>query len=124
MASVVRKNMPSFWDTSWSPAQLNAEMCLNLEKITSSFNSPITEEHAWAIVFECVKCLKDISENNNVSQSSKQKVFIVTNTQQIKIHREGRVHESTFTQDFEDSCIASKFFNGFFILLVTRTFRS
>ena len=54
------------------------------------FSAPITEEHAWAIVFECVKCLHSMVE------SKPRKVFIVTNTKQILLHQEGRVHESTF----------------------------
>ena len=54
------------------------------------FSAPITEEHAWAIVFECVKCLHSMVE------SKPRKVFIVNNTKQILLHQEGRVHESTF----------------------------
>ena len=78
------------WDTSWEPCKFNADSCLTLEKITSSFSAPITEEHAWAIVFECVKCLHSMVE------SKPRRVFVVTNTKQILLHREGRVHESTF----------------------------
>ena len=79
-------------DTSWTPCQLTQEGCLSLAKITHDFSAPITEEHAWAVVFECVKCLSSVMEG-------KPRVFVVTNTQQILLHREGRVHESTFLND-------------------------
>ena len=102
MASVKMKPLPSFWDTSWSPCQLNQEACLDLEKITSSFSAPISEEQAWAIVFECIKCLAAI-----VRAKVRARVFIVTNTQQILLHRDGRVHESTFLNDYEPSSEAS-----------------
>ena len=81
-------------DTSWTPCQLTQEGYLSLEKITSGFNAPITEEHAWAVVFECVKCLKSV-----MATKPSRGVFLITNTQQIQIHREGRVHESTFLTD-------------------------
>lgn len=99
MANKVKK-LP-FWDTSWTPCKLNSDSCLNLEKITSSFSAPITEEHAWAIVFECVKCLKGIF----VEQKHTGPVFLVTNTEQIYLHREGRVHESTFLNDHESKLL-------------------
>ena len=84
------EKLSRFWDTSWEPCKFNADSCLTLEEITSSFSAPITEEHAWAIVFECVKCLHSMVE------SKPRRVFVVTNTRQILLHREGRVHESTF----------------------------
>ena len=84
------EKLSRFWDSSWVPCKFNADGCLTLEEITSSFSAPITEEHAWAIVFECVKSL------NGLVESKPRRVFVVTNTKQILLHREGRVHESTF----------------------------
>ena len=82
-----------FSDTSWTPCQLSQEGYLSLAKITNGFNAPISEEQAWAVVFECLKCLKSVME------SKPSRVFIVTSTQHILLHREGRVHESTFLSD-------------------------
>lgn len=97
----------SFWDTSWTPCKLNNEACLSLDLITSSFSAPITEEHAWAIVFECVKCLQEIVEADkqqvSTSQRGKSSVFVVTCTQQIYLHRDGRVHASTFLHGHDSS---------------------
>ena len=90
-----------FWDTSWSPCTLDQESCLNLDEITGSFSAPITEEHAWAIVFECLKCLRSV-----VREAKNRRILIVSHTDQILIHREGRVHESTFlpTTSNSSSC--------------------
>ena len=85
-----------FSDTSWTPCQLSQEGYLSLAKITNGFSAPITEEHAWAVVFECLKCLKSVME------SKPSRVFIVTSTQHIQLHKEGRVHESTFLSDQND----------------------
>ena len=82
-----------FSDTSWTPCQLSQEGYLSLAKITNGFNAPISEEQAWAVVFECLKCLKSVME------SKPSRVFIVTSTRHILLHREGRVHESTFLSD-------------------------
>ena len=82
-----------FSDTSWTPSKLSQEGYLSLAKITNGFSAPITEEHAWAVVFECLKCLKSVME------SKPSRVFIVTSTRHILLHREGRVHESTFLSD-------------------------
>ena len=47
--------------------RLNDDACLNLDVIIGSFSAPITEEHAWAIVFEAVKCLENLVKNPNFS---------------------------------------------------------
>lgn len=80
---------PKFGDTSWTPCQLSSDNCLTLQKITSNFSAPITEEHAWAIVFECVKCLQSVVDG-------KSRVFAVTNTRQILLHHDGHIHAATF----------------------------
>ena len=49
--------------------KLNDDACLNLDVIIGSFSAPITEEHAWAIVFEAVKCLENLVKNPNFSSN-------------------------------------------------------
>ena len=59
------------FDSMSSPSlKLNDDACLNLDVIIGSFSAPITEEHAWAIVFEAVKCLENLVKNPNFSSSS------------------------------------------------------
>ena len=49
--------------------KLSNDACLNLDVIIGSFSAPITEEHAWAIVFEAVKCLENLVKNPNFSST-------------------------------------------------------
>lgn len=114
--SELLKKCQKLWDTSWTPCKLNSECCLSLDLITSSFSAPITEEHAWAIVFECVKCLQEIVERHEINkQTSSQRgrkcsVFVVTSTQHIYLHRDGRIHASTFLQTQDSSSSKNYFF--------------
>lgn len=90
-AEVLRTSMTT--PTTWSPIVLNRNECLSLHKITSSFSAPITEEHAWAIIFECSRTLERL-----LVSDAKLKIHLVTHTNQIFIHKDGRVHESSFLE--------------------------
>ena len=75
---------------------------LSLGRITSSFSAPITEEHAFAVVHECLRTLKEAS-NKRIDAAaeaspSPSRLLTVDSTGDIFIHREGRVHEKTFLQ--------------------------
>ena len=39
---------------------------LSLEVIIGKFSSPLTEEHAWAIVYEALKCLENLLRTYSV----------------------------------------------------------
>ena len=99
---------------------------LSLEVIIGKFSSPLTEEHAWAIVYEALKCLENllrtylVSTPGNTCQDGKGKkgttgqqttkgtsgggpnklvhkdIHLVRDTKEIFINFDGRVHESTF----------------------------
>ena len=56
--------------------KLNEDACLNLDVIIGSFSAPITEEHAWAIVFEAVKCLENLVKNQNFSSTSNNSRYV------------------------------------------------
>lgn len=76
----------------WRPVHLNEDDSLSLEQITNSFSAPITEEHAFAIIYECCKTLKNVFQG----QRSKCAVSVVSSLRDIFLHRDGRVHETTF----------------------------
>ena len=42
--------MPS--SKRWYSAQLDQENCLDLDQILRVFSAPITEEHAWAVIYQ------------------------------------------------------------------------
>ncbi len=76
----------------------SASQSLSLARITSSFSAPITEEHAFAIIHECLSSLKSLV----VNRGSRRKRLLFTvpqGTQDIYLHKEGRVHERTFLGD-------------------------
>ena len=58
--------------------KLNEDACLNLDVIIGSFSAPITEEHAWAIVFEAVKCLENLVKNQNFSSTSNNPRYVIS----------------------------------------------
>ena len=37
---------------SWYSAHLDSEQCLNLDQVLQVFSAPITEEHAWAVIYQ------------------------------------------------------------------------
>jgi len=90
---------------------------LSLEVIIGKFSSPLTEEHAWAIVYEALKCLENLlrtylvggpgeggkkKSTTSGQQTSKggpgnrKDIHLVRDTKEIFINFDGRVHESTF----------------------------
>lgn len=72
---------------------LNRDGCLNLKHATASFgDTPMSEEHAWAVIYECCKCLQRL-----IPKKAKTcKLYVVSSIEEIFIHKEGSVHESTF----------------------------
>lgn len=100
---------------------------LSLEVIIGKFSSPLTEEHAWAIVYEALKCLENLlrtfllSTGGKTSSSSsgsqktdrlvRKDLHLVRDTKEIFITLDGRVHESTYldpviiTADGKDNLI-------------------
>lgn len=74
----------------------NSNSCLSLELVTQSFSGPIKEEHAWAIIFECCKCLQKVFAAYVAGRQKSARVYLVTDLSQVFIHRDGRIHESTF----------------------------
>ncbi len=78
------------------PLILNSNSCLSLKRITESFSGPIKEEHAWAIIYECCKCLEKLLVTVTQGRHKPGKVYLVTCLSELFLHRDGRIHESTF----------------------------
>ncbi len=77
---------------NWTGSKLDASGCLTLRQILGSFSAPITEEHAWAIIFEAVKTLHTCLGNHSLVA----KLLLVTDLNHILLHKEGYVSEGTF----------------------------
>ena len=80
---------------NWTASHLNQLNCLTLRQIVGSFSAPITEEHAWAVVYETAKTLGLCLDNPSVAQ----RLFVVNSMDAILIHADGHVHEDTFILD-------------------------
>lgn len=79
---------------------------LSLLSILRAFDSPVTEERAWAILHQSAKtalqCFTSANRhqknnNNNLTDNSDQvKCAVVGETSQLWIHRDGHVHPHSF----------------------------
>lgn len=69
--------------------RLDGNGCVSLLDILISFNAPINEEHAWALCYQCGVCFK------NALQNDRGKCRVVTELDQVLLHRDGHVHPNT-----------------------------
>ena len=105
--------MAATWPSA--AAVIASDNILSLETMTNSFSAPITEEHAFAIIYECMKSLaKVLSAAESVAtfsgkvssrkvSSNSGKVLhrplaVVSGTADIMLRKDGTVHGSTFVE--------------------------
>ena len=82
-------------DTIWKGTVLDTNGCLTLKQVVSSFSAPITEEHAWAVVYEMVKTLDVCLGNPSIFS----RLFLATSLDHVLLHQDGHVHEKTYLQE-------------------------
>lgn len=68
---------------------LDSNGCVTLQDILISFNAPITEQHAWALCYQCAKCFK------NAIETDRGRCRVVSKVEHVLIHKEGQVHSNT-----------------------------
>ena len=74
---------------------------LSLETITERFSAPITEEHAFAVIHECMRSLARVLAASTASAMTSggkrsRPLAVVAGTADIMLRRDGTVHGSTF----------------------------
>ena len=101
------------------------ENVLSLETITNRFSAPITEEHAFAVIYECMKSLAKVLSaaeaaatfsgkaaafsssslgsggkkgNREIRMSPPPPLAVVSGTADIMLRKDGTVHGSTFVE--------------------------
>ena len=79
----------------WKGSILDSNKCLTLKQVVSSFSAPITEEHAWAVVYEMVKTLDLCLSNPGIFS----RLFLATSLDHVLLHQDGHVHETTYLQE-------------------------
>lgn len=64
------------------------EKCVTLKDILEAFNAAISEEQAWALIYQTVKLFRDVIG----TESEKRILKVPMNTENLCIHRNGSVH--------------------------------
>ncbi|XP_055371749.1 protein spire isoform X2 [Condylostylus longicornis] len=70
----------------------NRDGCISLKDILSAFNAPISEEQAWALIFQLVKLYRDSIINAYTNGLRCCKVSVPNNLDNLSIHLDGSVH--------------------------------
>jgi len=76
---------------------LDDKGCLVVAEIVESFNTPISEEHAWALCHQAAKCGAGILGN----EAQREVCLLVTTSHHLLLHKEGQVHSATFLDPME-----------------------
>ena len=107
--------------TSTKSVSQNVELdeygCLSLAEIIKCFNAPISEEHAWALIYQCLRaldnCIRDnlIRQPGNLGLEIKQsqsndgrplldvqqhQILSVLTNEEILIQEDGIIHHNTW----------------------------
>lgn len=75
--------------------KLDENDCVSLVNIIKSFNTPVSEEHAWALCYQCAKCFK------NAFEREPNRCRVVKNLEEVLIHKDGFIHPSTIINSEE-----------------------
>ncbi|XP_050442130.1 protein spire isoform X2 [Adelges cooleyi] len=75
--------------------KLDEDGCVSLIDIIKSFNTPVSEEHAWALCYQCAKCFKYAFEREP------NKCRVVRSLEEVRIHKDGYIHPSTIIRTNE-----------------------
>lgn len=68
----------------------DSENCIQLEEILKTFNSPISEDQAWALIYQSIRMYVNLIEK--ADEISLKELRVPVNTKNIKIHKDGLVH--------------------------------
>lgn len=95
--------------TNYKPllCKLDDDDCVSLINIIKSFNTPVSEEHAWALCYQCAKCFK------NAFEREPHRCRVVKNLEEVRIHKDGFIHHSTIISN-EETGMHTLFINLFY----------
>ena len=75
---------------------MSVDRPISLKTIVTTFCAPIKEEHAWAIIFNALKKLTHLHQQDI-------KCLLVTDVDNIIFNADGDVDDTTFTENVESS---------------------
>ncbi|KAJ8894749.1 hypothetical protein PR048_000056 [Dryococelus australis] len=76
-------------DVKVARCKLDADGCVSLWDMLVAFNSPITEQHAWALVHQCARCLQ------GAVREDRRSCLLVKELGHVLMHKDGHVHLNT-----------------------------
>ncbi|XP_018333310.1 protein spire [Agrilus planipennis] len=74
--------------------KVNSDGSVSLRDILSSFNSPIREEHAWALCYQCSKYISAVINSNPLSDC-----YVPSEIEHIYLQTDGSIHSKTLFGD-------------------------
>lgn len=77
-------------DTVQSRCKLDSHGCLNLKDILLIFDSPVSQERAWALCYQTAKSLSSLTQN---------KFYEVSEFSQIVLHKDGNIRLDNLAGD-------------------------
>lgn len=83
--------------------KLDDNDCVSLVNIIKSFNTPVSEEHAWALCYQCAKCFK------NAFDREPNRCRVVKKLEEVRIHKDGFIHPSTIINSDEIGMLNKSF---------------
>jgi len=74
----------------WHSCRLDSDNCVDLDQVLKVFSAPITEEHAWALVYQSLEILDNIIEDDQTE------FYRIETARDILLTIDGTVHFNTF----------------------------
>lgn len=67
-------------------------ICVTLESVLKSFNNAISEEQAWAILYQTLKIYRDFLNQTGFIRNRFHNLMVPVEAQSINLHKDGTVH--------------------------------
>ncbi|XP_055681316.1 protein spire isoform X2 [Lutzomyia longipalpis] len=84
----------------------DTECCVSLQDILKSFNAPISEEQAWALIYRFVFSYRDTVRKSQDEQNREFRVPV--SPRNYKLHRDGTVHVQFSGEDVRKYVVTSQ----------------
>lgn len=66
--------------------------CVSLHNILKSFNAPISEEQAWALIYQSVQLYRDVCRQEHNNKGQLKNINVPTTSHNLNVHKDGSVH--------------------------------
>lgn len=70
----------------------DSSICVTLENVLKSFNNAISEEQAWAILYQTLKIYRDFLNQTGFTRNRFRNLMVPIEANSINLHKDGTVH--------------------------------